>query len=436
MLQTFKGGIHPQENKLSAVQKAITLPLPAEVTISLAQHIGKPAKAIVAVGEKVKVGTCIAEADGFVSAAIHSSVSGVVKKIEPRLDLSGFMKPMVVIQVEGDEWEETIDRSTDLKANTTASAEEILDRISKSGIVGMGGATFPTHVKLQPPTQAVTVIINAVECEPYLTADEALMIEKAQEICIGIKLIKKALHIEHAIVAIENNKPQAYKIMYDAARVHQGIELVKLPTKYPQGSEKQLIKAVTGKSVPSCELPIAVGVVVVNVATTFAIYEAVQKHKPLFERIITVTGKSIVQPQNIWTRVGTSIDNLLAAVGGLPTDTGKLIAGGPMMGKALPHSNIPVGKGTSGIVAVSIDEARRNTTENCLHCAKCIEVCPMGLHVELLQKLVKTQDWEALEQNHVMDCIECGSCMYICPSSQASLDYIKLGKSKIRSLKK
>ena len=294
MLKTFfLGGIHPAENKLSAQKKVETLDLPKQVIIPLGQHIGAPAQAVVKKGDKVKAGTLIAQASGFVSANIHSSVSGTVAKVDVIADSAGNLKPAVVIDVEGDEWEEAIDRSADLKKEITLDSKAIVDKVKECGIVGLGGATFPTHIKLMPPpnTKAEVIIINAVECEPYLTSDHQLMLEKADEILVGVKILMKSVNVNKAIIGIENNKPDAIKLMTEKAKDYPEITIQPLKVKYPQGGEKQLIDACISRQVASGALPISTGAVVQNVGTAFAVYEAVQKNKPLFERVVTVTGK-------------------------------------------------------------------------------------------------------------------------------------------------
>ena len=328
MLKTFSiGGVHPHENKLSAHQPIITAEVPAKAVILLGQHIGAPAKPIVAKGDVVKVGTKIAEPAGFVSAAIHSSVSGKVAKIDTIVDASGYAKPAIFIDVEGDEWEETIDRSATLVKECELSSEEIVKKIAEAGIVGLGGACFPTQVKLCPPPsfKAECVIINAVECEPYLTADHQLMLEHAEEIMVGVSILMKAVKVNKAFIGIENNKPDAIELMTKVASGYAGIEVVPLKVKYPQGGEKQLIDAITKRQVASGALPISTGAVVQNVGTAFAVYQAVQKNKPLFERVITVTGKSVAKPSNFLARIGTPMKQLIDACGGLPEDTGKTL---------------------------------------------------------------------------------------------------------------
>ena len=438
MLKTFSiGGVHPHENKLSAHQPIITAEVPAKAVILLGQHIGAPAKPVVAKGDVVKVGTKIAEPAGFVSAAIHSSVSGKVAKIDTIVDASGYAKPAIFIDVEGDEWEETIDRSATLVKECELPAEEIVKKIADAGIVGLGGACFPTQVKLCPPPsfKAECVIINAVECEPYLTADHQLMLEHAEEIMVGVSILMKAVKVNKAFIGIENNKPDAIQLMTKVASSYAGIEVVPLKVKYPQGGEKQLIDAVIGRQVPAPPaIPIHVGAVVQNVGTAYAVYEAVQKNKPLFERIVTVTGKSLKNPSNFLTRMGTPMSQLIDAAGGLPEDTGKVIGGGPMMGKALANTEVPICKGSSGVLIMNDKEARRAEPQPCIRCAKCVSACPMGLEPFLLATCSAHGDWERVEQEMIMSCIECGSCQFTCPSHRPMLDYIRLGKGKVGAI--
>lgn len=434
MLKTFRiGGIHPHENKLSAHQPIITAEIPAKAVILLGQHIGAPAKPIVAKGDVVKVGTKIAEPAGFVSAAIHSSVSGKVAKIDTIVDASGYAKQAIFIDVEGDEWDENIDRTTTLKRECNLSSEEIIKKIADAGIVGLGGACFPTQVKLCPPPafKAECLIINAVECEPYLTADHQLMLEHADEIMVGVLILMKSIKVNKAFIGIENNKPDAIEIMIKAASTYAGVEVVPLKVQYPQGGEKQLIDAVIRRQVPSGALPIATGAVVQNVGTAYAVYEAVQKNKPLFERVITVTGKSVAKPSNFLARIGTPMSQLIDACGGLPQDTGKVIGGGPMMGKALVNTEVPTAKGSSGILIMNQKEAKRGEIQNCIRCAKCVGICPMGLEPYLLSALSENTEFERMETERIMDCIECGSCSFTCPANRPLLDYLRLGKGKV-----
>ncbi|MBK5195290.1 MAG: electron transport complex subunit RsxC [Proteiniphilum sp.] len=437
MLKTFRiGGIHPKENKFSAGRAIQPIAIPDQVIIPLSQHIGAPCQPVVKKGDKVKAGTLIGKAVGFVSANIHSSVSGTVLKIDKALDASGYKRDAVFIKVEGDEWETSVDRSEALVRECTLTPKEILDKIAAAGIVGMGGATFPTHVKLTPPPgkKAEVLIINAVECEPYLTSDHQLMMEKTDEIMIGITIVMKALNVQKAIIGIENNKRDAIEQFTQKAKAYPGIVVQALKVHYPQGGEKQLIDALTRRQVPSGALPISVGVVVQNVGSIFAVYEAVQKNKPLVERVVTVTGKDVKQPCNILSRVGIPLSNLIDVAGGVPETTGKVISGGPMMGKALASIDIPVTKGTSGILIVPTLEAKRKAMKDCIRCGKCVDVCPMGLNPTLLMNLTDYEVWDRAEKNGITDCIECGSCSYTCPADRPLLDYIRLGKGKVMGI--
>ncbi len=433
MLKTFRiGGVHPPENKLSASEKIQTLPVPEQVTIPLSQHIGAPATPVVQKGDTVKAGQLIAQANGFVSANIHSSVSGTVVAIDNITDAAGLPKPAITIRTEGDEWMPEIDRSGKVEHNITLSKEEIVKAIAAAGIVGMGGATFPTQVKLTPPpgNKAEFLIINGVECEPYLTADHRVMLEKAEEIIIGVQILMKAIDVKQAIIGIENNKQDAIAHLQQTASKVLGIEICPLKVKYPQGGEKQLIQATTGRAVPSGALPIAVGAVVQNIGTALAVYEAVMKHKPLMERIVTVTGKSVKHPGNYLCRIGTPVSKLIEAAGGIPEDTGKIIGGGPMMGRTMVNVDSPIMKGTSGILLLSRKEALREPVRNCIRCGKCVSACPMGLEPYLLAKLSMFNLLERMEEEKIMDCIECGSCSFTCPPARPLLDYIRIGKSR------
>jgi electron transport complex protein RnfC len=434
VLKTFKkGGVHPAENKFSANAPIVTAEIPKVAIIPLGMHIGAPANPIVKKGDTVKTGQLIAQSSGFVSANIHASVSGTVAKIDNVLDSSGFSRNAIHINVEGDEWIETIDKTSDIVKEIKASPEEIIKKVQEAGIVGLGGATFPSHIKLAVPPgkKAEVLLINGVECEPYLTADHRLMLEKGMEVLIGTQLLMMALNVDKAYIGIENNKPDAIKQLTNLANDFKGIEITPLKVKYPQGGEKQLIKAIIHREVPSGALPIDVGAVVHNVGTAFAVYEAVQKNKPLFERVVTVTGKSISNPSNFMVRIGTPTSQLIEAAGGFPNDTGKVVSGGPMMGKALKSLDAPIGKGSSGVLLFKNEEAARKPIEPCIRCGKCVAVCPMGLEPYLLMTLADKKMWGESEAERTMDCIECGSCMYTCPADRPLLDYIRLGKSTV-----
>ena len=434
-MNTFKiGGVHPEPNKLTADRKIETLGLPKQAVFPLSQHIGAPAVPCVQKGDTVMVGTRIAEPGGFMSASIHSSVSGKVAKIDTIVDASGLRKPAIFIDVDGDEWDPSIDRSDKLVLQCNLSREEIIEKIKNAGVVGMGGACFPTHVKLSPPKDCTidTLIINAVECEPYLTADHRLMLEYPDQILIGIKVILKVLGIDRAVIGIEANKPDAIELLKSKTSMVSGIEVMPLQMKYPQGGEKQLIEAVTGRQVPPPPaLPANVGCVVQNVGTVFAIYEAVMKNKPLFERIVTVTGQELRNPCNLKVRMGTPVSQLIEYAGGMPEDTGKLISGGPMMGRPLLDDTAPVVKGTSGLLMIPESDAIRREERNCIRCAKCVQACPMGLEPYLLATASESSDWECAEENWIMSCIECGCCQSTCPSRRPLLDWVRLAKNRV-----
>jgi len=433
-LKTFKlGGVHPPENKLSAQTAIEILELPKKVFIPVTQHLGTPSTVVVKRGDDVKTGQLLAKSTGFISANVHSSVTGNIAKIEEVTDQSGYKRMTVVIDTKADEWENDIDTSTGISRNISLTKDEIIKRIAENGVVGLGGATFPTHIKMMVPEgkKAELLIINGVECEPFLTSDHRLMMEKGEEMLIGTSILMKALGVEKAMVGIENNKPDAIEHLSELAGHFKGISVHGLKVKYPQGGEKQLIKALTGREVPSGKLPIETGCVVDNVGTAYAVYEAVQKNKPLIDRVVTVTGKAALKPSNFLVRVGTPISTLIEKAGGTNEQLGKVISGGPMMGKALTSLEVPVVKGTSGVLLMLKEESKRAVVNNCIRCAKCISVCPMGLEPYLLEKLAIVEDYEKAENEKILDCIECGSCHYTCPAGRPLLDYIRLGKGRV-----
>ena len=445
-IRTFRiGGIHPEENKLTHEVATQVAPLPKQAIFPLSQHIGAPARPVVQKGDKVKVGTLIAEAGGFVSAPIFSSVSGTVAKIDTAVDATGYRKPVIIIDVEGDEWEERIDRSEKLELvenHPELTPEEIIVRIKDAGVVGMGGACFPTFIKLTPPptAKAECVIINAVECEPYITADYRLMMEHADEILVGLELLMKAAKVTKGYIGIETNKPKAIALLQEKisnlkSQISNQIEVVPLKQRYPQGGEKQLVDAVIRRQVPAPPaIPVNVGAIVQNVGTAFAVYQAVMKHKPLFERYTTVTGKRLSKPGNFLVRMGTPMSDLINLCGGMPEGDNKLLAGGPMMGKALMTTEVPVCKGTNSVTILSGDDARRKEPQNCIRCAKCVSVCPMGLEPYLLAKLSAFKNWEKAEKEDIVSCIECGSCQFTCPAHRPLLDNIRQGKQTVMGI--
>lgn len=440
-LRTFRiGGVHPEENKLSSESATQIAGLPRQAVFPLSQHIGAPAKPVVKKGDKVKVGTLLAEAGGFVSAPIYSSVSGTVVKIDEAVDATGYRKPSIVVKVEGDEWEEYIDRTDKLEtleAHPELTSEEIIERIKKAGVTGMGGAGFPTFIKLCPPptAKAECVILNGVECEPYITSDYRLMMEHADEILVGLELLMKAVKVAKGYIGIEENKPNAIKLFEEKTAGRNDVEIVPLAQKYPQGGEKQLVDAVIRRQVPAPPaIPVNVGAVVQNVGTAFAVYQAVMKNKPLFERYTTVTGKKLAKPGNFLVRMGTPMIDLINECGGMPAGDNKLLAGGPMMGKALTSVEVPICKGTNSVTILSGDDVRRKPVQPCIRCAKCVSVCPMGLEPYLLATVSALHDWEKVEAAGVTSCIECGSCQFTCPAHRPMLDNIRLGKSTVMGM--
>jgi electron transport complex protein RnfC len=437
MLKTFpKGGVHPHENKLTSSKAIKKLPTPKVVYVPVSQHIGIPSTIVVERKEKVEIGQVIARSGGYVSANIHSPVAGTVTKLDKIIDTSGYKKQCIVIRTDAKNSSNFEEINLPLKKEVKLSPSEILQHITDCGIVGLGGATFPSHVKLiiKEDKKIDCLIVNGVECEPYLTADHRLMLEKTDEIIVGIKILMEALHIKKVVIGIENNKKDAIAAFKKLLKKEEGIQIAALKVKYPQGSEKQLVKAILKREVPKNGLPLDVGVIVHNVGTIFAIYEAVQHNKPLIERVVTVSGKKLKDPSNYWVKIGTPIKDLIAEVGGLPEGTRKIVNGGPMMGKAIKNTDVPITKGTSGILVISEEEASRKETERCIRCGECVFVCPMGLEPYLLMDLSEKGLYERASVEDIMTCIECGSCSYVCPSSRPLLDYIRFGKNIVKKL--
>ena len=438
MKKTFRiGGVHPDDNKISRNCEIEVLPLPQTVYISMAQHLGAPAKPIVAVGDKVKAGQPIAEPGGFISAWVHSSVSGTVKSIAPRKDISGNYMTHIEIAVEGDEWAEGIDLSDTLVTDIPSDRAAVLAKIQACGVVGLGGATFPTHVKLNPAPGSVAecLILNGAECEPFLTSDNRIMIERSREIVVGAAIMKMVLGNCPAVIAIEENKPEAIKAMSEAVSElgYSGIEVMTLKKKYPQGGEKQLINAVMRREVKSGGLPISAGAVVQNVATSLAVYEAVQKNKPLVTNTMTITGDCL-DPEaqhNYLFRIGLPLSYIAQYAGGVPEKCAKIVSGGPMMGKAISNMDACTVKGSSSLLYLSSAFTKRGEASYCIRCGKCADACPMGLEPFLLNKLAKHGRMDELEANAIQDCISCGCCQYTCPANIPLLDTINIAKGDV-----
>jgi electron transport complex protein RnfC len=432
-LATFKGGIHPPDRKELSAGAAITTPKPPErVVIPLSQHTGAPCNPLVSVGQEVKKGEVIGTAEAFVSAPVHSSVSGKVIAISEFPVPVGRLIPSIVIENNGqEEWTE-LKESPDYM---NLSPEEIKEKIKAAGIVGLGGAAFPTAVKLSPPKEKPidTVILNGAECEPYLTADYRLMLEKPKEIIEGLKILMKTLGVSKGFVGIENNKPDAVQKMKEAAASESNIEVCALEVKYPQGAEKMLIKALTDREIPPRGLPMDVGVVVQNVGTALAIYEAVRYGKPLIERVVSVTGAGINQPKNLMTKIGTLISHLVEECGGFKSGSAKVVAGGPMMGFALYSLDVPVTKGTSGILVMSESEmVHAEDYKPCIRCGRCVDICPMNLMPSMLSVLSEAGFYEEAKEYNLFDCFECGSCAYVCPSKRPIVQFVRLAKSMVK----
>ena len=438
MKKTFRiGGVHPDDNKISRNCEIEVLPLPQTVYISMAQHLGAPAKPIVAVGDKVKAGQPIAEPGGFISAWVHSSVSGTVKSIAPRKDISGNYMTHIEIAIEGDEWAEGIDLSDTLVTDIPSDRAAVLAKIQACGVVGLGGATFPTHVKLNPAPGSVAecLILNGAECEPFLTSDNRIMIERSREIVVGAAIMKMVLGNCPAVIAIEENKPEAIKAMSEAVSElgYSGIEVMTLKKKYPQGGEKQLINAVMRREVKSGGLPISAGAVVQNVATSLAVYEAVQKNKPLVTNTMTITGDCL-DPEaqhNYLFRIGMPLSYIAQYAGGVPEKCAKIVSGGPMMGKAISNMDACTVKGSSSLLYLSSAFTKRGEASYCIRCGKCADACPMGLEPFLLNKLAKHGRMDELEANAIQDCISCGCCQYTCPANIPLLDTINIAKGDV-----
>ncbi len=440
--KTFKGGVHPGHHKeLTEELKTIPADIPGKVIIAMQQHIGAPCSPLVKVGDLVKAGDKIGDSDAFVSAPIYSSVTGKVTAIGNRYVPIG--APVECVEIEVDS---SADQSVAVmegfgasgKSSEDLSGEEILALIREAGIVGMGGAAFPTHVKLSPPKgkRIDTVILNGAECEPYLTADHRIMIEEPENVVYGLTLAMKVLKATKGVIGIEDNKPDCIKAIREAAKVDDRISVHTLPVKYPQGAEKMLIDVVTGKEVPSGGLPLEVGVVIQNVGTSAAIAKAVREGIPLVERVVTVTGNGIVKPANLMVKIGTTFSDIIKQCLGLTGDAAKIISGGPMMGVAQADADVPVMKGTSGILVLTDAEVSLASPGPCIRCGRCVTGCPMSLMPNFLGICGENKAYDEAEPYHALDCIECGCCAYVCPAARPLTQWIRAAKAEITARKR
>lgn len=433
---TFSGGVHPADNKhLTAHKPTVTAAIPKRAVIPLSQHIGAPTKPLVVIGQEVKKGEKIGETTGFVSAPVHASTSGKVVAIGSFPHILGCDMPSVVIESDGkDEWVAGLKETTDYDK---LSSDELKKMVQDAGIVGMGGATFPTHVKLSPPKEKPidVVILNGAECEPFLTSDHRLMLEKPKEIVEGLKILMRILNVKKGYIGIESNKPDAIEIMTKAVSGSPEIKVWPVKVKYPQGAEKMLIKAIAGRIVPAGGLPMDVGVVVQNVGTADAIYTAVRYGRPLIERYVTVTGRGVKEPKNFLARIGTPFSQLIEEAGGLTEAAAKVISGGPMMGMSQYTLDVSVIKGTSGITVLPKTEINTKSYGPCIRCGRCIDVCPMKLQPSLIGLYIEKGHYQDAKDYHVMDCFECGSCSFVCPANRPMVQWVKKAKKELAKKK-
>lgn len=435
--KTFHGGVHPTEYKELTENCAFEImPLPEEIILPVSQHLGKDASPQVKKGDDVLSGQLVAKAEGFISAPIHTSVAGKVISLGKEITASGFPKDSIVIKTNG-----TVEAEKILLPTLNpeiVTPEEIRTRVAEAGIVGQGGAAFPTYVKLSPPKDKVidVVILNGCECEPYLTRDYRFMIERPDDLISGFKLIMKALGVKRGVIGIENNKPDAIKLISEKIKHEENLEVISLKTKYPQGAEKMLIKAVTGKEVPPGKLPMDVGAVIQNIGTAIAIHDAVVKGEVLTVAALTVSGRGIKIPKNLLVPVGTPIQNVIDFCGGVTEDSVKIVVGGPMMGVAQFDLHAPVMKATSGILVLTKDEVAENPETPCLRCGQCIEACPLNLMPTKLARYSQLQKYEEAESADVTVCMECGTCAYTCPANIPLVQWIRLGKQKVLEMQR
>lgn len=436
LVKSFRGGIHPPEHKHHTEKKSLEeMPAPERVLIPVRQHLGAPARAIVKVGDHVKTGECIARGAGFVTSTMHASISGEVVSIKPQVHPVFRMCEAIEIKSDGkDEWVDAPENPCGDIDNIPP--EEIKKLVTECGIVGMGGAAFPTHVKLSPPPEKKIelYILNGAECEPYLTADDRVMQERADDVIIGLRLMMKATGVERALIGVEANKPDSTRVLAQAASKHKNIEIKKLPTKYPQGAEKQLIYVLTGREVPGGGLPMDVGVGINNVGTAVAVADAVCLGKPLVQRALTLTGSAFAQPRNLIVRIGTTFQDIIDYCGGFAKDPVKILMGGPMMGMAQHTTDVPVIKGTSGIVALAQEDVTIVQSETCIRCGRCVAACPMYLLPSVLGILCERHKFEEAKKLGLLDCVECGCCTYVCPAGRTMVHMFKFGKTELRKL--
>jgi len=436
-MKTFRiGGIHPPQNKITAGKPIENAPLPAEIALMTSQHIGAPAVPSVAKGDHVERGQIVATASGPVSAPVHTPVSGTVTKITKVKNPQGFSVDAIVIKADAEQ-PVASGKISDVVPESLSVAD-IRRIISEAGIVGLGGATFPTPVKLAPPPQfkPELLIINGVECEPYLTNDHALMLESPDDIIAGTRLLMQAAGVDRAVIAIEANKPDAISLLSHRLRENDHIIVEPLKVKYPQGGEKQLIEAITGRRVPDGALPVATGAIVQNVATAYAVARAVIYNEPLMSRVITVTGNGVKRPGNYRVALGTPLAEVIANAGGLTDSASKVILGGPMMGRTAMTLDSFTSKGVSGILVLTDDCSTRREPEPCIRCGQCVSACPMGLEPYLISTLSRLHRFDDAEQEYIASCIECGSCSYTCPASRPLLDYIRVGKQAVMAARR
>jgi electron transport complex protein RnfC len=431
MLATFRGGVHPASHKAPTDERALdSAAPPALVRIPLQQHIGAPSRPLVKKGDAVKLGQTIAESGGFVGVPQHASVSGTVKAVKEFPHASG--RPMTAIEIANDGQDAPADELEPILDWQNAAPETLRERVHQAGIVGLGGAAFPTHVKLSPPADKPihTVLINGAECEPYLTCDYRLMLEAPDAVLVGAAIASRCVGARRVVVGIEDNKPRALEIMRGKAAGLDGVEVAALPTKYPQGSELQLMKSVLGVELPKSKLPMEAGVVVQNVGTALAVYEAVVAGRPLVERAVTVTG-AVTSPCNLRARIGTLCSELIERAGGMPADVGRVVMGGPMMGLAIATTDVPCMKSTSGLLLMRRHELVEYALNSCIRCAKCETHCPAGLATARIGLAVELDNVERAERLAVLECIECGCCSYVCPARRPMTQLMRVGKNAV-----